>query len=154
MPTLQDTSTLSASRMEHRILEHVKQALRVTLDWKAPVVSMPRKLSSLQFTMKSFERHLKRLMSIEEEGGYMAEVAEMKPHLQDRVDCLACDHDLFRDRIRELVPNLTDINEWEEERFHEACDEIRALLDGVDEHDAREVELIQETLLLDEGGEG
>ena len=53
----------------------------MTLDWDAPVVSMPRKLSSLQFTMKSFRRHLERVMSIEEEGGYLEEVADAKPNL-------------------------------------------------------------------------
>ena len=53
MPTLQD-STASMACMEHQVFEHIKQALLVTLNWHAPSVSMPRKLSSLQFTIKSF----------------------------------------------------------------------------------------------------
>lgn len=154
MPVLEDSSTLATSWMEHKILEHVKQALRVTLDWKAPVVSIPRKLSSLRFTIKSFQRHLERVISIEEEGGYMVEVMERKPFLQNRIDVLACDHDRFRNRVREIVPELTSISEWEDERFREICDEIRHLLDAVDTHDSHEIELLQETLLMDEGGEG
>jgi hypothetical protein len=153
MTTLNDSS-IAVSWMEHTILDHIKQALRVTLDWQAPVVSMPRKLSSIQFTMKSFRRHLERVMSIEEEGGYLDEVAEARPSMQSRIECLARDHNRFRARIRELVPELDELNDWEEARFVEICDEIRTLLHEVDWHDALEIDLLQESLLLDDGGEG
>jgi hypothetical protein len=154
MPALQDTSTLATSWMEHQILDHVKEALRVTLEWKAPVVSMPRKLSSLRFTIKSFQRHLERVIGIEEEGGYMSEVVERKPYLQSRIDRLAWQHAHFRSRMRELVPELSSINEWEDDRFREICNDLRQLLNDVDLHDSAEIELLQETLLMDEGGEG
>lgn len=154
MPTLQENSTLSTACMEHQILEHIKQALRVTLNWHAPVVSMPRKLSSLQFTIKSFQRHLERVISLEEDGGYMADVLEARPHFQDRIADLASDHARFRARLRKLLPELHDISEWEEPRFNKVCDDLRALLDHVDRHDVREIELLQESLLMDDGGEG
>lgn len=154
MTALQRNSIASTACMEHQILEHIKQALRVTINWQAPVVSMPRKLSSLQFTIKSFQRHFERVIAIEEEGGYMADVLDAKPYMQERIDRLAGDHARFRQRLRKLIPELNDIKEWEEPRFNEVCDELRALLDDVDRHDAREVELMQESLLLDDGGEG
>lgn len=159
MATLHETSNASTSWMEHSVLEHVKQALRVTLDWKAPVVSMPRKLSSLQFTMKSFHRHLERVMSIEEEGGYLDDILEVKPNLQSRIESLLGDHGRFRARIRELVPELDDLGEydvsdWAEQQFLDVCQDIRNLLDDVDRHDAQEIDLLQESLLYDEGGEG
>ena len=154
MPAQQTSSTASTACMEHQILEHVKQALRVTINWQAPVVSMPRKLSSLQFTIKSFQRHFERVISIEEEGGYMADVLDSKPYLQERIDQLAGDHARFRERLRRLIPELNDIKEWEEPRFNQLCDDLRSLLDDVDRHDAREVELLQESQLLDDGGEG
>jgi hemerythrin-like domain-containing protein len=152
MPTRQDTA--SASWMEHRILDHVKQALRVTLDWRVPDVSMSRKLSSVQFTANSFRRHFERVMSIEEEGGYMSVVGEMKPYLHQRIERLEGDHERFRDRMRQLLPDIDGLAEWEEDRFHELCQELRALLDDVDEHDAKEISLLQEALLFDVGGEG
>jgi hypothetical protein len=34
------------------------------------------------------------------------------------------------------------------------CEEIRSLLEEVDRHDEEEVNLLQDTLLSDEGGEG
>jgi hemerythrin-like domain-containing protein len=154
MAALQKNATASTACMEHQILEHIKQALRVTINWHAPIVSMPRKLSSLQFTIKSFQRHLERVIAIEEEGGYMADVLDAKPYLKDRIDRLAGDHARFRERLRRLIPELNDIKEWEEPRFDLVCDGLRDLLDGVDQHDAREVELLQESITLDDGGEG
>jgi hypothetical protein len=154
MTTLHDMSTASTSLLEHQVLHHVKQALRVTLDWDAPEVSMPRKLSSLQFTMKSFRRHLERVMKIEEEGGYLDEVSAAKPNLQNRIESLGRDHDRFRNRIRQIVPQLDGLSEWQEERFGGLCDEIRCLLDDIDVHDAGEIDLLQESMLMDEGGEG
>ena len=88
MPTLRD-STASTACMEHQVFEHIKQALLVTLNWQAPSVSMPRKLSSLQFTIKSFQRHFDRVISIEDEGGYMSDVLDAKPYMQDRIDQLS-----------------------------------------------------------------
>ena len=154
MPTVQVNTTISTAWMEHKVLEHIKQALRVTLNWRAPEVGVPRKLSSLQFTGKSLQRHLERVMSIEEEGGYMLEVAEVKPHLQPRIEALAGDHQCFRLRIDRLMGELDALREWEEQEFHEVCAELDAFLDDVDCHDAQEIELLQQSLLDVEGGEG
>lgn len=153
MTTLQDRN-VSASLLEHQILSHVKQALRVTLDWDAPEVSMPRKLSSLKFTMKSFRRHLERVISIEEEGGYLDEVSAVQPNLQSRIEALQRDHARFRNRISQIVPQLDSLSEWQEDRFGELCEEIRRLLDDIDAHDEAEIDLLQESLLTDVGGEG
>ena len=153
MPTIQD-STSSTACMEHQVFEHIKQALLVTLNWHAPTVSMPRKLSSLQFTIKSFQRHFERVISIETEGGYMDDVVDAKPYMQDRIDQLARDHVRFRERLRKLMPELNDIKEWEEPRFEHVCDELRELIADVDRHNAQEVELLQESMLVDDGGEG
>jgi hypothetical protein len=140
--------------MEHQVFEHIKQALLVTLNWQAPSVSMPRKLSSLQFTIKSFQRHFDRVVSIETEGGYMVDVVDAKPYLQERIDLLAADHARFRDRLRKLIPELNDIKEWEEPRFERVCDELRSLIADIDRHNQQEVELLQESMLVDDGGEG
>jgi hypothetical protein len=154
MTITRDDAVLSAHWMEHQILGHIKQALRVTLDWKAPVVSMPRKLSSVRFTMKSFQRHLERTMKLEEVGGYLSVVADSKPNLYERVNMLVGDHDRFRCQLCEVMPLLESVSQWNEDAFDEVCNRLRALLDEVDLHDAAEIELLQESLLMDEGGEG
>jgi hypothetical protein len=153
MPTVND-SVLSAACMEHQIFEHIKQALLVTLNWQAPLVGIPRKLSSLQFTIKSFQRHLDRIISIEEEGGYMADAMASKPHLQDRVEQLQGEHSRFRERLRKLIPELNETKEWDEPRFNRICDDLRTLVEDCDRHNQREIEVLQESTCVDEGGEG
>lgn len=154
MSILHENSMISTSWMEHQVLEHIKQALRVTLNWQAPVVSLPRKLSSLQFTMKSFQRHLERVMSIEEEGGYMREVLEVKPNLQNHIERLEDEHVRFRARIRDILPKLNALSDWDETRFLDVCTSISALLDDIDRHDMAEIDLLEDSLWIDEGGEG
>jgi hypothetical protein len=41
-----------------------------------------------------------------------------------------------------------------EQEFEFVCSQISELLDNVDQHDVAEIELLQDTLLHDEGGEG
>jgi len=154
MQEIDTKSQANVARMEHQILFHVKQALRVTLDWKVPSVGLPRKLSSVQFTLQSFQRHLERLMDLEEQDGYMAWVAEMKPNMVYRVERLEKDHDNFRNVMRDLLPVVEALNEYQEEDFEDICDEISSFLEQIDRHDSEEVDLLQEALLMDEGGEG
>jgi hypothetical protein len=138
-------SQADACWVEHKILEHVKAALRLTLDWNVPAVGLPRKLSSVSFTLKSFERHLTRLMKLEESGGYMIIVGEHKPNLLEQADLLLADHEEFRARLAEVVPATESLSAQAPlKEFQEICESIRALLDRVDEHDRREVELIQD----------
>jgi hypothetical protein len=143
-----------ASQMEHQILDHVKQALRITLDWKAPAISLPRKISSVQFTMKSFSRHLLRMMDLEERDGYMTVVVEEKPNLDCRIKRLQREHQAFRARLEEMAPDVAALPALAEDDFEFVCTQIEELLDRVDQHDVEEIELLQDTLLCDEGGEG
>ncbi len=147
-------SSISTAAMEHAVLDHIKQALRITLDWQAPEVSLPRKISSLQFTIQSLQRHLDRLMRIEEEGGYLSVVEEAKPHLRDRLEILAADHNAFRKRLKRMASELGALTDWQEDVFGRLSDELRQLLDDIDEHDRHEVDLLQQSLLDEEGGGG
>lgn len=144
----------AASCIEHKILDHVKSALRVTLDWKAPTVALPRKISSVQFTAKSFMRHLRRMMELEEQDGYMAVVSEQKPHLEHKVRKLERQHAAFRQFMDDLDPEVAALTALPGDEFAFVCSRIAELLDQVDEHDFEEIELLQETMLCDEGGEG
>ncbi len=144
----------NAACLEHEILNHVKQALRVTLGWKVPAEGISRKLSSVQFTLKSFQRHLERLMNIEEQDGYMAFVGEIKPNMHFRVDRLEHDHGRFRRVMDSLLPKVDTLSEYDDEEIATVCDEIYALLERVDLHDKEEIALLQDSMWLDEGGEG
>lgn len=150
-----DSQTLRASQclMEHQILHHVKDALRITLSWETSSVGLARKISSVQFTLQSLRRHLERVMSLEEEDGYMSIVGDMKPNLQNRAAKLRSDHREIRESVARVVPALERAGQ-DELRFDEACQDLLLLLDRIDRHDKQETELLQAAFYDDVGGEG
>jgi hypothetical protein len=93
-------------------------------------------------------------MKLEESGGYMIIVGEHKPNMQEQAELLLAAHEEFRETLAALMPALDALGDDEAASFQNVCQDIRSLLDRVDEHDRREVELLQEALLSDEGGEG
>jgi hypothetical protein len=154
MQTIDTSAQANAACLEHEILNHVKQALRVTLGWKVPPEGVSRKLSSVQFTLKSFQRHLERLMNIEEQDGYMSFVEEVKPNMHFRVDNLAHDHHRFRQALDGLLPKVDSLSDYSNDKIEAVCEEIYDLLEKVDHHDKEEIALLQDSMWLDEGGEG
>ena len=147
-------SQATASWVEHQMLEHIKGALRVAICNQSAGLSPAQLKSSMAFVLKSFQRHLERLMQIEESGGYMHAVIDAKPNMAERLKQLRCDHDHFRYRVQELSDRIDRLEDWQTEELEKASREIAVLLSEVDSHDAAEVSLLQETLLFDEGGEG
>ena len=139
---------------EQRIFEHVKNALRVMVEWRAPSVSQSRKRSSVRFALRSFCRHLERLMAFEEEGGYLPTVSNARPNWAHRAQQLQAEHAELRQQIGRLKPQIDDEQLWDSGRFEAACAAIRDLLESVDRHDRDEISLLQEAMLWDEGGEG
>lgn len=139
---------------EHELLERLKEALRLAKSWRVDSVGFERKRSSVCFTAQSLCRHLERLMELEEEGGYMGDVLEAKPQLADDVAALRDDHDEFRRMLADLMPRTADCSLLGESELEELCDELESLLVRIDEHDKREIDLYQEGLLSEEGGEG
>ncbi|MEX2187486.1 MAG: hemerythrin domain-containing protein [Pirellulales bacterium] len=140
--------------MEHQILQHVKDALRITLTWETSTVGLARKVSSVQFTMLSLSRHLERVMSLEEEDGYMSSVRELKPNLFDRAASLRSEHQEFRKAVERLLPALEKVNPHDEATFASVCGDVAEFLARIDRHDKQETELLQAAFYDDIGGEG
>lgn len=147
-----DLSQASQTWMEHQSLEHIKRALRVTIDWRAPAISYQRKRQSVTFAFESFARHLERLMSIEEEDGYLQMVADAKPNKAKCIATLRADHTRMRRQVEQLTVDLAALEDWQEVEFERVCKDIGRLLDSMDEHDRAEIDLLQDALLMDEGG--
>lgn len=149
------TDTLANQcQQEHQALQNLKDALRVTLDWKAPEMGRSRKLSSIAFIVRALQRHLEHQLALEERDGYMVDVSEAKPGLVQRTARLRAEHDAFRQTLRELLPDVERLSPADEAHFNALCDEIDRLLRRIDQHDEDEADLLQEALLTDEGGEG
>jgi uncharacterized membrane protein YccC len=140
--------------VEHAMLKHICNALRVTLDWKVEGDDLSRHLSSLRFVSQSLQRHLDRMMALEECDGYMDEVVEASPHLAEKVATLKQDHERFRHAVRRIVSRLERLSPTDLSAFGKTCDALRDLLGRLDEHSATETAVIQEAYLQDEGGSG
>jgi hemerythrin-like domain-containing protein len=138
--------------VEQQALSHVGQALRVAMAWRADDVAIERKINSVQFMARSLERHLERLLMIEEEGGYLVEVAEGKPQLYNQVMTLERDHDRFRETLSKLMPQVARLEHDDAEGLERICVQLDRLLRDLHQHEHRETALLQEAVLRDEGG--
>ena len=149
-----DAETLAKQALvEHETLDHVMDALRITLDWQVPRRDVAAKISSVCFMAQSFQRHLERLMALEEDGGYLQSARERQPHLWNRFEALRNEHKGFRETFRLLLPGLEQATSADVSLFHNLCHELSDLLVRVDAHSKAETELLQEAFLLEVGGE-
>jgi hypothetical protein len=140
--------------VEHQTLAFITSALRSTIGWKYQGADLSRKLASLQFVGQSFQRHLKHLMALEEEDGYMSVVLASRPELSEEVAKLREEHDHFRRGVSRVLSRLRRVTPTDHAAFAAVSEEMLALLEKLENHSRRETDLLQEALLTDEGGEG
>jgi Hemerythrin HHE cation binding domain len=138
------------TQIEHEMLGHLIGGLRVTAGWRGPEAA--RKLSTLRFLAQSFQRHLERLLGLEEDDGYMGLALASSPQLARATAALKAEHDRFRAEARRVVQRLETLPA--EAALGAACDELLALLSRVEAHSRKEIDLIQEAFGRDGGGEG
>jgi len=140
--------------IEHEMLKHIAGALRATMEWKLTGEDLSRKLASLRFIGESFQRHLEHVFDLEEYDGYMAVVTESHPHLHDKTASLRQEHDQMRRNLRGCLHSLRHLESDDAASFDELCQGLLAVLDRLNDHNRREMKLIQEALTCDTGGEG
>jgi adenylate kinase len=74
--------------------------------------------------------------------------------MEHRVQRLEQQHEEFRAIIEELRPEVAALTVLPAERAQVVCHRLVDLLNRVDQHDVEEIELLQQALVCDEGGEG
>lgn len=142
-------------RIEHEIISHVNQALCLAV--RAPITKEQAEswLERVCFLADSFGRHLSRLFSIEEDGGYMDFVLESpQPTLANRVDQLWSEH---RELLQELHQTIREARSARPDNLanlHELRQRLSGFISRFDEHRRKECELCFEAFLVDIGGEG
>ena len=141
-------------KIEQDLIGHIEASLRSALEWKTGPSSASRKLSTLRFVAETFHRNLERLMSIDEYDGYMALVSHSSPQLGSAVEVLKLDHQNLRLELNQIIARLERTSSEDVAAVDAACDDLRKFLTGYDKHNEREVELLQNSLLLDIGGRG
>jgi hypothetical protein len=140
------------TKVEHELLQHLIEGLRATAAWPVPGADPSRKLSTLRFIGQSFQRHLEHLLAVEEYDGYLGLVQAATPRLGRAIDALRAQHEHFRTEAPRIVLRLERLSATDRDALGQVCDDLLALLGQVEEHNRREIALLQEAFEQDEGG--
>jgi hypothetical protein len=140
------------TKVEHELLQYLIQGLRATAAWPVPGPDAARKLSTLRFIGQSFQRHLEHLLAAEEYDGCMGLVQESAPRLGRAVDALKAQHEHFRTEARRIVLRLERLSNTDPAALDQVCADLLALLGQIEEHNRKEMALLQEAFKQDEGG--
>ena len=141
-------------RVEQELLRHVMEGLRLSTTWQVRGPDASRKLSTLRFVTGSFQRHLERLLALEEYDGFLDQVPACAPRLARAAAALRAEHDGFRSEARRVVQQLERLQATDVDALEKAGGELVALLDRIARHNRKEMALLLEALGRDEGGEG
>jgi hypothetical protein len=93
-------------QVEHGLLKHLIEGLRAVVAWPVPRSDASRKLSTMRFVAGSFQRHLERLLALEEFDGYMGLVRATSPRLGRVANALRAEHERFRTEACRLAQRL------------------------------------------------
>jgi hypothetical protein len=148
-----DQDVAQQMQVEHGLLQHLIEGLRAAAAWAVPGPDATRKLSTLRFVAGSFQRHLERLLALEE-SDYLGLVRAASPRLVRAADALRAEHERFRAESRRLAQRLERPTGTDPAALGPVCADLLALLGQVEGHSEREMALVHEAFGQDEGGEG
>src|SRR6516225_3134524 len=147
-----DQDVARQMQVEHGLLQHLIQGLRAAAAWPVPGPDASRKLSTLRFVAGSFQRHLERLLALEEYEGYMGLVQASSPRLGRTADSLRVEHEHFRSEAGRVAQRLERLAGSDPEAMERVCADLLALLAQIESHSEKEMALVHEAFGQDEGG--
>src|SRR5262245_60739827 len=122
------------TRVEQEMLRHLMEGLRLSTTWQVRGPDASRKLSTLRFVTGSFQRHLERLLALEEDDGFMDKVLACAPHLGRTTVALRAEHVSFRSEARRVVQQLERLQATDLAGVEEVGGELVALLARIEGH--------------------
>ncbi|HWB08159.1 MAG TPA: hemerythrin domain-containing protein [Pirellulales bacterium] len=138
------TSAEREALFEHQLLAHIAEVLRTTIDWALHTQDCSGRLPSLRFIAHSFQRHLEHILDLEEREGYLPAIDTPRHgDLRDRIDELRREHDLFRQRLRLAIDRLERLSAADYLTVGEVCNALSGLLEKINDHNQREMRLIE-----------
>lgn len=145
--------------LENQVLDHIKSALRQTLTADEDRLGLERKVSSVQFVTESLQRHLTRMLDIEEIDSLLnpsdlmlnpedsADFAERARKLQD-------EHAQMRNSLEQLGHMAKELEPDNETLLEEFSHDLTIFLNRLDRHELAEQKFLQELYESDEGEGG
>jgi hypothetical protein len=142
------------TQVEHQMLQHIMEGVRITVGWQVEGTDATRKLSTLSFMLQSFQRHLERLLALEEHEGYMDLVPANDARLARIANALKGEHQTFRSEAHRFVQRLERMQSTDLDGLAQVCSELLVLLKKIDAHSSKELALLHEAFGQDSGGGG
>lgn len=145
------SATEQQALFEHELLAHIAEALRTTIDWALRTQDCSSRLPSLRFIANSFHRHLEHILELEEREGYLPAV-DSRRHvdLRRQIEELRREHDRFRNCLRVAVERLELVSASDYLTVGEVCSGLVVLLEEINDHNHREMLLIEKVRERDE----
>lgn len=142
------------TEVEFAILLSVEQSLRIALQWMTRDRGNSRKLSTLRFTARSFERHLTRTRVLAEHGGYMHSITDANPHLAREVNALVDMREEIQSNFERIMLRLECVSPDDSAAIGDVCAELECYLEQLKTHGQKEMELLHHSFVQEEGGSG
>lgn len=89
-----------------------------------------------------FAAHLRRMMQIEEDDGYLLPVVEQRPTLLEQVELLRHQHDELRRLLDDLERTVHELTPENPLLIRDCCGRLQALLAHVGQHEEHENHLV------------
>lgn len=157
MNTYNDAEAQEISKqiaVEVALLIHIEEALRIALDWGTGRRGNIRKLSTLRFVARSFERHLARVRALSEFGGYMHLIAARMPQLGEKIEMLRRTRDELHVHLEKMLLEMEHCATDDAAAFEAICGELENYLGELASHAQQEADLLQQCFADAEGGSG
>jgi hypothetical protein len=135
---------------EHEVLARLSDALRTAIRW-GQHGDLARKLAAVQFLTEAFQRHLDRMLELEEHGGYLELLKGSHPQLQSRADAFRKEHRQFRETTDRLHRRMEKGAELTPTDVESIFADLTTLLETIDGHNQGELDLLQQ-LILEQAG--
>ena len=116
-----------------------------------PSGSLTAWLKELAQRFDDFTAHVRRMMEIEEEDGYLAPVIEMRPTLAKQVELLQREHEELRRLMDDLHTAVHGLKPEENLLIRDCCTRVQVFLGHVDRHEQHENHIVLYTLTQDMG---
>jgi len=137
-------------KQEHVRIQELSNHLREHVV-AVPPGSREAWLAELNKRFDHFAAHVRRVMSIQEEGGYLLPVLEVRPTLSAQVELLRHEHTELRQLMDNLQETVRALKPQSNLLIRDACTRIQVFLGHVQRHEEHENHIVLYTLTEDIG---
>lgn len=128
--------------LAHRLREHIISIPPGSLkDW----------LDELGKRYDHFAAHLRRMMHIEEEDGYLEPVVEQRPTLSQQVELLRHQHEELRTLMDSLEQTVHQLKPEDQLLIRDCCTRLQVFLGHVSRHEEHENHIVLYSFTQDMG---